>query len=49
MIGEITVSEMKNSTFLNFPIKSFYSPVYNNVFVFYRQGHCFTIDPINPK
>ena len=40
---------MKECTFLNFPIKSFYSPFYNNIFVFYRQGQCITIDPAQPK
>lgn len=48
-IGEITEIEMKECTFLNFPIKSFYSPFYNNIFVFYRQGQCITIDPAQPK
>ena len=35
-IGEISEVEIKKCTFLNFPIKSFYSPFYNNIFVFYR-------------
>lgn len=49
MTGQVTVSEIQNATYLNFPIKSFYSSHYKYVFVFYRQGHCFTIDPAEPK
>ena len=49
MTTDVTVSEIKNSTYLNFPVKSFYSGVLGSVFVYYRQGHCFTIDPASPK
>lgn len=49
MIGEIGVSELKNTTVLNFPVKSFYSPVTNNCYTFYRQGHGFTVSALNPK
>lgn len=49
MVGDVTVSEIKGATYLNFPIKSFYSSVLQSVFVYYRQGHCFTINPVTPK
>lgn len=49
VIGEVGVSELKNTTALNFPVKSFYSPVTNNCYTFYRQGHGFTISSSNPK
>ena len=36
MVGDVTVSEIKGATYLNFPIKSFYSSVLQSVFVYYR-------------
>lgn len=47
-LSQTTVLEIKNCTELNFPIKCFYSSEYNECYVFYRQGHGFTIDPENP-
>ena len=38
-----------NCTYLNFPIKSFYSTVTEQVNVFYRQGHGITINASNPS
>ena len=49
MIGEPVVCEIKNCTFLNFPIKTFYSAVHNNCYTFYRQGHAFTMEAQDPK
>lgn len=39
------VVELKDCSVLNFPIKSFYSKDDKLVYVFYRQGDTFTIDP----
>lgn len=44
MVGQATVSEIKNCTILNFPIRSFYSEVTMNCYTFYRQGHAFTME-----
>ena len=37
----------ENCTQINFPLKSFYSPVTNNCYTFYRQGHGFTFNMAN--
>ena len=31
------------STKTNFPVKCFYSPKFNEIYCFYRQGYAFTI------
>lgn len=49
MIGQATVGEIKDCTYLNFPVKSFYSAVFNTCYTFYRQGHAFTMDAQDPK
>lgn len=49
MVGQATVSEIKNCTVLNFPIRSFYSDVTLNCYTFYRQGHAFTMEAQDPK
>lgn len=49
MLGEARVGEIKDSTYLNFPVKSFYSAAYNACYTFYRQGHAFTMDAQEPK
>lgn len=43
------MTELKDCTDSNFPIKSFYSEVTGNCHVFYRQGHGFTINALNPS
>lgn len=50
VMSETTVMEIKeNCTPINFPLKSFYSPVTNNVYTFYRQGHGFTFNMADTK
>ena len=39
----ITPIKEKKCTERNFPLKSFYSGVYNECYTFYRQGQCFTM------
>jgi len=41
------VVELKDCSVLNFHVKSFYSNEDKLVYVFYRQGDSFTIDPAN--
>ena len=38
-----TVTEIQGTSDTNFPIRSFYSHTRKNCYVFYRQGHGFTI------
>jgi hypothetical protein len=50
VLSGTTVSEItKNCTLINFPLKSFYSAVTNNVYTFYRQGHGFTFNVQDPS
>lgn len=48
-VGDTVSSEIQGCTDRNFPIKSFYSPVLNEVYVFYRQGHGYTVNPEDMK
>jgi len=48
MISQVTITEIKNCTDRNFPLKSFYSSVNNCVYTFFRQGHCFSDNATNP-
>jgi hypothetical protein len=43
----ISVSEIKDCSNLNFPVKSFYSSVSNHIYTFYRQGQCITTNASN--
>ena len=38
-----------NSSKKNFPYKSFYNPDLNEVYLFYRQGQSFIINPDKPE
>lgn len=40
--SEIKSIDLKNTTKSNFPIKSFYSNVHDEIYTFYRQGNCVT-------
>jgi len=40
--SEIKSIDLKNATKSNFPIKSFYSNVHDEIYTFYRQGNCVT-------
>ena len=48
LISRVTVTEIKDCTPRNFPIKSFYSEVTQNCHTFYRQGEGFTVNAANP-
>ena len=39
----------KDCSFLNFPIKSFYSAKHKECYTFYRQGYCISVDPHQPE
>jgi len=43
------MKEIENCTTLNFPVKSFYSEVTKDIYVFYRQGQCITVNSENPE
>jgi len=44
-ISNVVSSAIGDCTDRNFPIKAFYSPVMNMIYVFYRQGHGYKIEP----
>ena len=48
-LSQVVVSEIKDCTPLNFPIKSFYSSVTNNCHTFYRQGYGYTVNTSDPS
>mmetsp|Transcript_2672 Transcript_2672/g.4176 ORF Transcript_2672/g.4176 Transcript_2672/m.4176 type:complete len:149 (+) Transcript_2672:453-899(+) len=49
LMSQVQASEIKGCTPLNFPIKSFYSSITNDCYVFYRQGHGYTINASDPS
>ena len=49
MEGKTIQTAIQDTDLSNFPIKSFYSSVTNKCYVFYRQGHGFTIDAKDPS
>ena len=44
MTGEIHQVSFEGCTKMNFPVRSFFSSVYNEVYTLYRQGHCVTVN-----
>ena len=44
-----TVHEVQDCTDMNFPMKSFYNEINNQVYTFYRQGNSSTVDVANPQ
>lgn len=49
MEGKTIQTAIQDTNESNFPIKSFYSSVTGNCYVFYRQGHGFTINASDPS
>ena len=41
--------EVQDCTDMNFPMKSFYNEINNQVYTFYRQGNSSTVDVANPQ
>ena len=47
IISSIKTLEVSGNNMLNFSIKSFYNPLCEEVYSFYRQGQCVTVDMDN--
>lgn len=42
MLSDVQIHSISNATIRNFPVKSFYSEHYQEIYTFYRQGQSFT-------
>jgi hypothetical protein len=48
VVSQTTITEVKNCSVTNFPVKSFYSSISNCFYTFYRQGQVVTVNASNP-